>query len=290
MLAKARILLIDDDYDYCRLMQVELELKGNFEVCYETDSKRALFAAEKLHPDIILLDIKMPGKDGLEILDELKNNIHTRIIPVIILTAETDEETRIKAVQKYCECYFEKTVETKELVYKIKEILQTRGFIVEETETQKTQETQEPEEKKEKEDIQETKIASAPKTPEEKKWSGKKILVVSEDAAVCVGLDNFLSPSGFDVCFCQDTTKAVESFEIERPDVVVVDIALRKIEGTDIIHRFKESKIKSKIIVITEVGEAAVVRDLIKHGADDIIVKPYSLDQLYATIIKNMTT
>ena len=63
---KKRILIIDDEKDFCRLVKMNLELMGDFEVDIATNGKRGIFLAKKTKPDLVLLDILMPGMDGLK--------------------------------------------------------------------------------------------------------------------------------------------------------------------------------------------------------------------------------
>jgi len=87
---KNTILLVDDDP--VNLQFLENMLKDDYDLKFARNGDIALQAAEKFSVDLILLDIKMPGKDGYEVCAELKNNPHTESIPVLFVTA-LDEES-----------------------------------------------------------------------------------------------------------------------------------------------------------------------------------------------------
>jgi len=92
-----KILIIDDEEDFCFFIKKNLEAKGNFEVSTSCNAKEALGLAQSLHPDLILLDILMPQQSGTQVAEELKNNNETKNIPIVFVTAIiTPEEIEIK--------------------------------------------------------------------------------------------------------------------------------------------------------------------------------------------------
>jgi len=80
-----KILIVDDEEDVLSLLKIRLTAKGYF-VITATNGKDALMLANSKHPDIIVLDILMPGMDGPEIATRLKESPGTRDIPVMFLT------------------------------------------------------------------------------------------------------------------------------------------------------------------------------------------------------------
>ncbi|MEO1095015.1 MAG: response regulator [Cyanobacteria bacterium J06638_28] len=87
-MASKRILIIDDEADIREATQLCLEITGQWEVFKASSGGEGIAIAEAEAPDAILLDIMMPVMDGLTILQKLQDNIKTRQIPVIILTAK----------------------------------------------------------------------------------------------------------------------------------------------------------------------------------------------------------
>lgn len=82
-----RILLVDDEEDFGFFVKKNLEARGEFTVEVCNDSVHAFEIAKQLKPDLILLDILMPAKNGPVIAEELQNDADTRKIPFIFLTA-----------------------------------------------------------------------------------------------------------------------------------------------------------------------------------------------------------
>ncbi len=84
---KKKILVVDDEKDFCFFLKENLEVIGGFNVELCNDSSQVIQTTKDTKPDLILLDIMMPEKSGTEIADELANHTETRNIPYIFLTA-----------------------------------------------------------------------------------------------------------------------------------------------------------------------------------------------------------
>jgi DNA-binding response OmpR family regulator len=118
-----KILIIDDEEDFAYFIKANLELVSNYEVMIYAKGKKGLKAAVREKPVLILLDIMMPGMDGFEVLKRLKKSEKTMRIPVIMLTAKNEDESKIEAAGLYCEDYIVKPVEMRVLNSKIHKIL-----------------------------------------------------------------------------------------------------------------------------------------------------------------------
>ncbi|MDD4900194.1 MAG: response regulator [Candidatus Omnitrophica bacterium] len=125
-MVKKKILIIDDEENFCSILKMNLELKGDFEVGVVSDSRQSVAMVKKMKPDLILLDILMPGMGGFEVLKKLKDDNDISGIPVVMLTALSDETYRVKAQKLYDEEYLVKPIEAPELREKIIEIFKKR--------------------------------------------------------------------------------------------------------------------------------------------------------------------
>ena len=94
---KAVILAVDDTPE--NLDVVKGALGDEYVIKAAINGMIALKIAEKAPPDLILLDIRMPGMDGFEVIERLKANVETRDIPVIFLTGESDGDTEHRAME-----------------------------------------------------------------------------------------------------------------------------------------------------------------------------------------------
>lgn len=124
---KTRVLIIDDEPDFCYFVQVNLQEEGSYEVLMANSAEEGLRMARQRHPDIILLDVMMPGMDGLELLKRLKKEAGTLSIPVLMLSAVTDPSFKQQAASLYDEAYIEKPVEIGTLKSRIETVLSQSG-------------------------------------------------------------------------------------------------------------------------------------------------------------------
>ncbi|MDD5109233.1 MAG: response regulator [Candidatus Omnitrophica bacterium] len=116
-----KILIIDDEGDILKLAKTRLEANG-YKVITLDSGENAVEIAKNEKPNIILLDIVMPGKDGYDVCKELKADQITCKIPVIIFTAQYPQEeyVKIKSVATRADDYILKPFESQELISKIK--------------------------------------------------------------------------------------------------------------------------------------------------------------------------
>lgn len=120
------ILIIDDEKDFTFFVKANLELGGEYKVEVANNGKDGIKAAEHHRPDAILLDIMMPGLSGLDTLKILKEKETTFQIPVVMLTAKGDEESKMMAATMFNEDYIVKPVEIEVLKAKIKSVIARR--------------------------------------------------------------------------------------------------------------------------------------------------------------------
>ena len=94
---KKRILVVDDQADITRMLKLNLEKTNDYEVRMENSSRLAVNSAEEFHPDLILLDVLMPGIDGGELASRLEVSPKLKGVPIVFLTAAaTKEEVRAR--------------------------------------------------------------------------------------------------------------------------------------------------------------------------------------------------
>jgi two-component system alkaline phosphatase synthesis response regulator PhoP len=127
MTSKAKILLIDDDPDFVESTKLVLESKP-YEVITASNGNEGLAKARKEKPDLIILDIIMPSKDGFNAAEDLKKDLELKKIPVIMLTsfAENVGQTTLSVSQGLTldtEDYIDKPVAPQELLRRVEKLL-----------------------------------------------------------------------------------------------------------------------------------------------------------------------
>lgn len=121
-----KILVVEDHRDTRELLKYNLTTAG-FDVAAAEDGQLGLSLAHAFKPDIILLDLMMPGTDGLEVCRQLKGDPATARIPVIMLTAKGEEVDKIVGLELGADDYVVKPFSPRELVLRIKAILRRYG-------------------------------------------------------------------------------------------------------------------------------------------------------------------
>jgi DNA-binding response OmpR family regulator len=126
-MGKKKILIVEDESTLQKALTEFLEEEG-FEVFSALDGEIGVALAKKEKPDLVLLDIILPKKDGYEVLEDLKGNEETKNIPVILLTNLESPEDIDRAFEKGASTYLVKSnYKLEEVVGKIKEILEMQA-------------------------------------------------------------------------------------------------------------------------------------------------------------------
>lgn len=118
-----RILIIDDEDDFCYFIKANLELYKGYDVSIASNGKEGIRLAKKKAPDLILLDITMPVMDGYAVLRALKEEDKTKAIPVFMLSARTDYKSKVRSSELWGEDYITKPIEIEFLRSKIEKRL-----------------------------------------------------------------------------------------------------------------------------------------------------------------------
>lgn len=127
MVEKKRILLIDDEKDLCFFLKTNLENTGEFDVLVSNRGDEGIELAQREKPDLILLDILMPGMSGDEVAEILLENPATAKIPIIFLTAMVTKEEigDVMLKKRGGRNFIAKPITTKEIIAAIKKVLET---------------------------------------------------------------------------------------------------------------------------------------------------------------------
>jgi len=116
-----RLLLVDDEQDILDLLKYNLEAEG-YEIVTAANGLQALELAQN-SPDLIILDVMLPGKDGWEVIRQLRQNENTKSIPVIFLTAKGGEIDEVVGLELGADDYIIKPISIRKLLARVKNVL-----------------------------------------------------------------------------------------------------------------------------------------------------------------------
>ena len=123
----ARILVVDDNASVAGLMSQLLTMRG-YEVVVASDANQAEAEVQRQLPDLILSDVRMPGKSGYDLCRDLKGNPATRLIPFILITGLTDGAEKLRGIEAGADDFLNKPVLAEELTARVKSLLRVKEF------------------------------------------------------------------------------------------------------------------------------------------------------------------
>ncbi len=120
-----KILIVEDEHDVVKLLKYNLEKEG-YQVHYTTEGSLALAEIRRGEPDLVILDLMLPGLDGLEICRQLRRNEKYTSLPVLMLTARSEETDRVVGLEMGADDYVSKPFSMRELVARVRALLRRR--------------------------------------------------------------------------------------------------------------------------------------------------------------------
>jgi two-component system, OmpR family, phosphate regulon response regulator PhoB len=124
-MAKPKILIVEDDPDISELIHFNLE-KAGYQTVRAEDGEQALRLTQKHQPDLILLDLLLPGLNGLEVCRRLKRDPAVQHIPIMMVTAKGDEMDRVVGLELGADDYVVKPFSIREIILRIQKLLDRR--------------------------------------------------------------------------------------------------------------------------------------------------------------------
>lgn len=123
---KERILLVDDEQDIIDMISYNLEKEG-YEIETATNGRDAIYIAEKFMPDLILLDVMMPGMDGMETCVEMRSIDSLKHTIIAFLTARGEDYSQIAGFEAGADDYISKPIKPRVLISRIQALLRRKG-------------------------------------------------------------------------------------------------------------------------------------------------------------------
>ncbi len=248
------ILIVDDDPIAVRELKVVLE-KGNYDLRVAFDGVRGLEEIRKQRPDLVLLDMRMPGLDGAGMLDELSGDEELAGVPVIVLTAGDRMESDRKGLPgNVKDILIKGRVDRNVLVGKIEETLQN--------------------------------VARCDSGAGAVKGGRFKVLVVEDAPDNMVFITEALKLSGYTICTACDGLMAVRMAAEEKPDLILMDINIPTLSGYEAARQIKTTAGLRDIPIIALTARAMKGdrEEIIDAGFEDYLSKPVHPDDLLAKV------
>jgi two-component system alkaline phosphatase synthesis response regulator PhoP len=123
---KPKLLLIEDEEDIASLIKLQAEIAG-YKMFVETDGLNGLRAVEKEKPELVVLDIMLPGLNGLDVCRKIKNNPELKHIPIILVSAKSEELDVVLGLELGADDYVTKPFSPKVLFSRIKAVMRRKA-------------------------------------------------------------------------------------------------------------------------------------------------------------------
>ena len=267
-----RILIVDDEPLNIKLLSALLISKG-YQVLTAGDGKEAIRKVKNERPDLILLDIMMPGMDGFEATKFLKSDADTKNIPIILVTALTGEDEKKRGLDAGADEFINKPVNHQELETRVLSLLRLKEYQDQLRNRKQSQSL----------------MTKGLIEKEEENETGRDvptILIVEDDPTSAKLLSRYLSYIPCNIEITDNGEKALEISSSKDIDIMLLDLMLPYMDGIDVCNSIKvnEDTIPIQVVMITSLNDTNSKLRSIQAGTDDFLVKPINKDEFRARI------
>ncbi len=265
----ARILVVDDIPANVRLLEAKL-MAEYFEVLTANDGPAALEVANTQAPDLILLDVMMPGMDGFEVAERLKADPKTRHIPIVMVTALTDTADRVRGLEAGADDFLSKPVNDIALFARVRSLARLKVMMDELRVRHATTGEM---------DI----VGEVPQDAEDDAANGQILMVESEDM-LARRLTEFLTEAGHRIHRATNSAEALVLGREPGLDLIMVSLSLSGEDGLRLCSQFRSQEETRHIPILlildeTDLTQLAKGLDL---GVTDYLIRPIDQAELLA--------
>jgi len=252
-----KILIVEDDQKIAMALAIRLKANG-YEASVAPDALAGSSQARAFRPDLILLDISMPGGNGFQLAEEFLRMPQTNGTPMIFITASKQPEIRSKIEELGAVGLLEKPFDTEELL-----LLIDRQF----------------------NPVPALSNAAESSVAPQNHRNNEKILVIEDDRKLAKALTIRLKFAGFETTTAYDAMTGVNAAVQNPPDLVLLDISLPAGDGFAVVKRIRDLVHKPiPIIFITASKDPSFQLRATELGAAGYFEKPYEVEDLLAAI------
>ncbi|UCD37264.1 MAG: response regulator [Fidelibacterota bacterium] len=233
-----KILLAEDDNVVASVVKHRLGKEG-FEVIHFPDGTSAWRAAPELEVSLAILDVKMPGMDGFELLGNLRKLVAFRGIPIMMLTSMGNEEDIVRGFELGADDYVMKPFSPVELLARIRRLVKGSATV---------------------------------------QAAAYRVLIVDDDPIIRMTASKALEAAGgYEVSLTETAEEAWTQVQNEKPHLIITDLMLPDMDGTDLLERLHEDEDLGMIPVVflTAKSDPALAEDLKGRGAQEVLHKPF---------------
>ena len=265
----ARVLVVDDVRANVDLLEAKLQSRF-FLVETALDGLSAIKAAHAQQPDVILLDVMMPGLDGIEVCRRLKADPDTAHIPVVMVTALDDTADRVRGLEAGADDFLNKPLNDVALFARIRSLVRLKRAGDEWRSREST--------------FLNLGVKSSP--GDDGVEGGGNVLVVMDDDALSQRLAGELAERNHTVVTAATIEEAVEAAQNAEFDLILIDDDLRDQDALRLCSRLRqeEGTRYTPIVLVVHGDEHERLAKALELGVNDYLVRPIDRDEMYARV------
>ena len=267
----ARILVVDDILPNVKLLEAKLKAEY-YEVFTATSGEEALKTAQEQRPDLVLLDVMMPGMDGYEVCRRLKENKDLAHIPVVMVTALTDAEDKVRGLEVGADDFLSKPINDIALMARVRSLVRLK-MTMDEWRVRESAANQ-------------LGIGDESVTVMHEQEHSGRILIVEDKDFECQKIVETLEGEHEFVLGVPSGPQAIEQLGKYVFDVLIVSLNLGGEDGLRLLSYFKSSD-KTRnlpVILIGQDNDMARISHGLEFGAHDYILRPVERNELKARV------
>jgi two-component system cell cycle response regulator len=265
----ARVLVVDDIATNLRLLEAKL-LNEYYEVALAASGEEALATVARWMPDVVLLDVMMPGMDGYEVCRRLKAQPATQHIPVVMITALTDQAERVRGLEAGADDFLSKPVDDATLFARLRALLRVKQVLDAwrlRAETARD-------------------LGFEPPPGPSLSIAGSRALVVDEDRAESEGLARLLGADGLEVQLCSNPVEAWDLLLDGMQDIVLLSLSLDGGDALRLASRLRADSVTRDVplLLVADAAQKGLVLRGFDLGANDHVLRPVDPNELRARV------
>jgi two-component system, cell cycle response regulator len=269
-----KIMIVDDELLNVKLLAAKLSTDG-YSIMTAGDGESALGKIKDELPDLILLDIMMPGMDGYEVTARLKDDPCTAGIPVVLVTALTGEAEKKKGLDAGADEFINKPINYPELEARVYSLLRLKEYQEQLGARQQSESIMV--------SGRDDRSCLDPNTTAD---DLPTVLVVEDDSTSAKLISSCLAGIPCQIETAANGEDALRIIAAKKVDVVLLDLMLPSMDGYQVCRTLKgqEATFPIQVVMITNLDDIRSKLDGIEAGTDDFLIKPVNKDELQARI------
>jgi len=267
----ARVLVVDDILPNVKLLEAKLTAEY-YDVITATNGTEALEKVTAESPDLVLLDVMMPGMDGFEVCTRIKSDANVSHIPVVMVTALTDAQDRVRGLESGADDFLSKPINDTALMARVRSLVRLKMALDEWRVRENT--------------ANQLGVVDESSNVMDESAENAKILVIEDKDFECRKIEETLQVDHDEPMFASSGVEAMEKLSSMETDLIIVSLNLVGEDGLRLVSHLKSNE-RTRQVPIVMIGENDDM-DRIAHGleigAHDYIIRPVDKNELLARV------